>query len=285
MGEAACCVWDFTFWGVEGGAGIVKEWLEGVAKGWCFQLEQAPNPAPDSDGRHFQGRLSLKEKQREFWWGAGKECECPEVFKAHFSRTSGANRNNMFYVMKKETRVEGPWADTDPKEIYIPQQVRKIKLWYPWQQYIFGLAYSFDERHIWMIGDRGGGIGKSTLVTAMICSGLWEELPPCNSYKDINRAVATIGPKKGYVIDMPRGLPKSELAGFWAGIESIKNGRAWDDRYKWKRIIFDCPAIVVFTNVAPDWDLLSGDRWVCCHVGSDQSLVRVERGGFCGATL
>lgn len=72
----------------------------------------------------------------------------------------------------------------------------------------------FDERHIWLIKNTKGNIGKSTLVTAMICSGFWEELPPCNSYKDINRAVATIGPKKGYVIDMPRGLPKSKITKF-----------------------------------------------------------------------
>ena len=60
---------------------------------------------------------------------------------------------------------------------------------------------------------------------------------------------------------MPRGMKKDKLADFYAGIEVIKNGVAYDKRYNAKKIYFDRPRVFVFTNMLPCFDLMSKDRW------------------------
>lgn len=60
---------------------------------------------------------------------------------------------------------------------------------------------------------------------------------------------------------MPRAINKEKLAQFFAGIETLKSGYCYDDRYKFNRRLFDRPRICVFTNVEPDLKLLSKDMW------------------------
>jgi hypothetical protein len=72
------------------------------------------------------------------------------------------------------------------------------------------------------------------------------------------------------MIDMPRAIKKDKLNGFYSAIESLKDGYAFDDRYKFVEKIFDSPCIWVFTNTYPDTDLLSEDRWKFWHVGGTE---------------
>lgn len=65
---------------------------------------------------------------------------------------------------------------------------------------------------------------------------------------------------------MPRGMKKDKLGEFYAGIEIIKNGVAYDKRYTAKKIRFDRPNIFVFTNMLPVFELLSKDRWCILEV-------------------
>jgi len=72
------------------------------------------------------------------------------------------------------------------------------------------------------------------------------------------------------MIDVPRSLPKGKLNGFWSGIESLKDGYCWDDRYEFKEIVFDSPVIWVFSNESPDQEALSQDRWQFWHIEDDK---------------
>lgn len=60
---------------------------------------------------------------------------------------------------------------------------------------------------------------------------------------------------------MPRGMKKDKLGDFYSGIEVIKNGVAYDKRYSAKKIRFDRPRIIVFSNELPNFELMSEDRW------------------------
>lgn len=116
------CTWDFTWFpsyvtkeelkGIEPGdlddcdAGRkeIEDFLKQHCKKWCYQLELSA-----SGSHHYQGRVSLKEKSRlaglvKLWKGP------------HFSMTSNENRTNNFYVEKTDTRIDGPWKDTDKKK-------------------------------------------------------------------------------------------------------------------------------------------------------------------------
>lgn len=247
MTNNAVCNYDFTLWNKEKQWDIieVKEKLNLIAKKWCFQLEDA------GSGEHYQGRFSLKVKKRigEF-----------SFFSAHLSKTSKENQGNDFYVCKEETRVLGPWRDTD---INVPRQVREVESLYTWQKDIEEDIGKWNTRTINIIYDKKGNIGKSTLVAYLCCTRPEEvkAVPALNNYKDIMGMILCMPTAKMYLIDMPRGLDKSHQGEFFSAIEHIKNGHAFDTRYSYKEKWFDCPNIWIFTNVLPDTDFLSPDRW------------------------
>ncbi len=261
-------VWDFTLseekW--DGSYVDLAVKIDKMAKKWTFQLEQG-----ETGYKHFQGRISLKTKARL----NGVRMILPN---AHWSKTSNANKNNMFYVMKDDTRVSGPWDDSqDIIPGYIPRQIRQIQQLRPWQQQVLDNCKVWDDRTINILFDPEGCTGKSIIRTWIGVHKLGIVLPYCNDIKDIMRMVMN-RPKRGvYICDMPRSLNKDKLYGFFGGIESIKDGHAYDDRYKYKEEFFDSPVIWVFTNKLPEEKMLSKDRWVYWRVNGENKLEQFDR--------
>jgi len=72
---------------------------------------------------------------------------------------------------------------------------------------------------------------------------------------------------------MPRGMKKDKLGEFYSGIEVIKNGVAYDKRYSPKKLRFDRPAIVVFTNELPEFSLMSIDRWNVWEMTDSHNII------------
>lgn len=255
----ACCVYDFTMWNykdkkIENDESIllikekVIEFLVNICKKWCFQLE-----CGEENGHyHFQGRLSLKVKERE----NGVVNRFNHEFTSGWGRlsiTSKENSGNMFYVMKEDTRVKGPWSDEKDAPIYIPRQVREIegKL-YPWQQYIANCSEIWDTRSINIVYNPNGNIGKSTLKTYIICKKLGLAVPPLSNFMDMCQFICSFPPQRIYIFDLPRNYQSNKnMLGFWNGIEEIKNGYVFDTRYHGKIMTFDCPNIWIFTNELP----------------------------------
>lgn len=248
----ACCVYDFTLFD-DIGTMEVRQSLKDLCKKYCFQLEKGA----ESGTLHYQGRFSLKIKKRQT--ELIKLLNDKNWKKFHISVTSNENKGNNFYVSKEETRVDGPF--TDENDIYIPRDIRQINELRPWQNSLRSMLKEYDERTVDIVFDKNGNIGKSTLVRYMMLYDDAELLPFCNDYKDIMRMAYDIGPKKTYLIDMPRAINKEKLFQFFSGIETLKSGYCYDDRYKFTRRLFDRPRICVFTNVEPDKSLLSKDMW------------------------
>ena len=239
----------------------VKKLLTTYCKKWDFQEEIAPT----TGNHHMQGRMKLKVKERL----TGVEKKFPGW---HLSITSTENVNNNYYVTKEDTRIRGPWSSSDV-EIYIPRQVREIVQLHPWQDYILKDRDIWDTRHINIIIDTKGNIGKSTLVTYGGCKGLSRKIPYSNDFRDIMRMVMDAPTSKLYLFDLPKALKKEHLYQFFAGVEEIKNGYAYDDRYSFKEKYFDCPNIWIFTNTAPDRLMLSADRWRFWQIDDQMNLV------------
>lgn len=130
---------------------VLREW----AKKWVFQLEES-----DSGYVHYQGRVSLVKKRRVRELISASSGKLLAGW--HWCATSSACSNNMDYVMKADTRKEGPWSDTD-MEVYIPRQFRGLTL-RPWQKQVIDLSNVFDDRTIHLVYDQQGGHGKSTLA-------------------------------------------------------------------------------------------------------------------------
>lgn len=184
------CVYDFTLpnrYEID----ELKKLLRKNCKKWCVQLERG-----ESGYEHYQGRISLKMKKRLK--------QCKELFfnDIHLSPTSNENKKNMFYVMKDDTRIDGPWKDDD-EEIYIPRQIREIEKLYPWQQHIVDNYDIWDTRSINIVIDKKGNNGKSILVSYMRAHKLAFAIPYCNDFRDILRMIMDVPTRRCYLIDMP----------------------------------------------------------------------------------
>lgn len=166
----------------------------------------------------------------------------------------------MFYVLKDETRVNGPWSSED-EEKHIPWDVKLMKDLRPWQRSVAEWSGELELRKCRVIYCPEGNTGKTSLCRYMMVHGLGQMIPFANDFRDLLRMVCDMPTSKLYLIDMPRAISKEKLYQFWGAIEQIKGGYAYDDRYKFRQKIFDPPQVVVFMNALPDEGLLSQDRW------------------------
>jgi hypothetical protein len=251
-------VWDFTLTNKnEEDLNTLKAILISNCKNWAFQLEKG-----DQTGFiHWQGRLSLRKKKTQSSLISFFKNKEPFNL-AHFSPTATDNSKSFNYVLKDDTRIDGPWSDKDEIK-YETKQIKIFKKYelYPYQEKLKNMSTIFDMRSIDLIYDIVGNAGKSIFSEYLEYSGIAEAVPPFRLMDDIFQWVCSRPIKQCYIFDMPRGMKKDKLADFYAGIEVIKNGVAYDKRYNAKKIYFDRPRVFVFTNMLPCFDLMSKDRW------------------------
>lgn len=276
-----CTTWDFTiykiFHGEELDHNTLCTFLRMHCKKWCFQLENGLNH--EANGPHYQGRISLKVKTRQN--GVDKIFR-PHFPTAHLSRTSNENTKNNFYVMKLETKLDGPWMDVETQRLqilenmegYIPRQIRNVTTLYHFQEHIINdCKNNIDEDTVNVLIDFNGMIGKTWLAQYLSVHKLALSVPPLKDFKDISQFCGSFTPQKAYIIDMPRALSKDNLKQFYSGIEYLKGGVLFDTRYKGQRVDFDRPIIWIFTNEVPDTSNLSLKRWKLWIVNNNRELV------------
>lgn len=266
----ALAVWDFrynaeTFNSVE----EIRNLFKGIAKNYVFQLEEG-----DSGYKHYQGRLSLIKKRRK-----SEKHILLKLFKEtppnYLEPTVLTEyRGEAFYVMKDDTRTDGPWRDDDEVKV-MTRQLKdfKTEVEYDWQRQVMDMCSIYDNRKIDLLYDIHGNIGKSILCEALEYYNLAEEIPPFRLMDDIFQWVYAFPGKKAYIVDLPKGIKKDKLGDLYAGLEVIKNGVAYDKRYNAKKIRFDRPRIFVFTNKLPIFKLLSLDRWQVWVINEKKELV------------
>lgn len=254
----------------------LKETCRKLGKKWVFQLEKS-----DTGYEHYQGSLSLIKKRRvgelKSLWAAQHEAgELPSPLPNYIAPKVTNNVGDVFYSTKLDTRVDGPWKDTDVEQ-YIPRDIREVmdleSFPSPWQKDVIDMVSVFEVRKVDIIIDHTGGKGKSTLVRYLGCTGRAKKIPFANDYKDIMRMVMDMPTQRMYFIDMPRAIGKERLYQLYGAIEEIKSGYAFDDRYSFKDKYFDPPRVVVITNTAPDLNLLSPDRWNLWAIDETRGLV------------
>lgn len=232
----------------------LKKLLEEFCKSGTFQLELSP----DTEYKHFQGRVSLKKKLT-----LGQLIKAtPAVIKGiHWSCTS-TNCEDNDYTQKEWSRVDGPWTLFEDEIIETIQlkEFHKLEL-YPWQSKVKESCKIYDDRTINMIYDQHGNLGKSIFCEYLEWHNLAEEIPPFRLMDDIFQWVYNFSGKKAYFLDLPRGMKKDKLGDFYSGIEIIKNGVCYDKRYLAKKKRFNRPVIWIFSNMLPCFTLMTKDRW------------------------
>ena len=248
--------WDFD---------TVKTWCKEWGKKWVFQLETS-----EKGYVHWQGRISLIKKITKA--GAIKKmAPLPMYFEPTITKE---HQKESFYACKAATRTDGPWRDDDVEKPPLTKQLTeflKLEL-RPFQANLKLECKKWDPRRIDIIYDSIGNCGKSMLSEYLEYENLAEEVPPFRAMEDIMGWVCTRPIKPVYIFDMPRGMKKDKLADFYSGIETIKNGIAYDKRYKAIKKRFDRPRVFVFTNTTPVFELLSMDRWVVWDMKPDYDV-------------
>jgi hypothetical protein len=240
----------------------MKATLRELASRWTFQREVS-----DGGYNHYQGRLSLKKKRRvaelkQLWRNQYDNGSLKAPLPNYIEPTSNPSKGEVFYATKLDTRVEGPWSDKDETKVLTRQLQNFMKFeYYPWQVKVMEIVKQYDERAIHIIYDQHGDLGKSVFCEYLEYTDHGFEIPPFRQMEDIMAFVMNFKPAKAYLVDMPRGMKKDKLGEFYSGLESLKNGFAYDKRYEGRKLRFDRPQIIVFTNHLPDFNLMSKDRW------------------------
>lgn len=257
-------VWDLTVYNYSFDS--LMEWaIENTKR---FEGQEEINPKTQNE--HFQARVSLFDKKRVK--------EIPNSINGHFTITSKKNIDNNFYVFKNPSKKpDGFEIRYNYKDVKVEtKQLGMFKTYQlrNYQDKILNMCSQFDMRSIDLIFDPIGNIGKSIFSEYCEYKGLVEEIPPYRLMDDIFQWVCTRPIKKAYFIDFPRGMKKDKLGDLYAGIEIIKNGCAFDKRYSGKKIRFDRPRVFVFTNILPEFQLMSRDRWNVWQITEDYNMVK-----------
>lgn len=291
-------VWDITAWIPLGGSEDpepVRVLLREIAKKWVFQLEQgqvdrvvaaaAASTPSATEGetkqrRHWQIRLSLVAKLRKS--GVIKLLKGTVLEDAFPTPTTRGQRDGFDYVMKTATRIAGSWRDgAEEEKREEPPQI-KGKALFKWQEQcrdnLMRPITDVERRKVNVLYDPVGGIGKSIFKAMCKWKG-WAAVPPY--FKEIKdtMAYALATPSSAYLIDVPRDAFGKKLKDFWAGIENLKDGVAYDVRYKYRENLQDNPKMWILTNKMPDKAWMSRDRWVVWMVGPTDELVDVTDAG------
>lgn len=248
----------------------IIDFLKPLCKKWCFKGEEG-----EGGYKHWQGRLSLIVRKRKttllilfqkFLKENNNEKTGMYLEPTKTGEFEKVANNQFTYIEKSDTQLTQVYKDCIDA-VYIPRQLRNIKVLYPWQNQIKEDINIFNERSINVIFDPTGGIGKSTICSYLELNENCVDVPPITDSHYLMSSVCDIlmGKKlrdpKALFFDLPRALNKDNLTSMFVVIEQIKKGKLYDYRNHYKEWWIDSPNIWVFTNSLPNINLLSKDRW------------------------
>lgn len=244
-----CYVYAATIWDTIDAKKDIFEFFNLIAKKFVFQLEECPT----TKTHHYQCYINLKVKKRR--------TELIKMFNSRgFNgadiRVASSNGKEILksYAMKKESRLDGPWAD---HPIYLGRDL--IKSLRPWQQEVVNmLDQPVHPRRIWWYYDKDGGVGKSSLGKYMYFHHKVIMLK-VGKASDILNLVYKLPAQKMYIFDIARTVRKDLLIDMYTAIEEVKTGYIVNTKYETGVKLFDRPHIIVFSNYKPKKDALSSD--------------------------
>lgn len=290
-------IWDIT---VPGRDDLTKEKvaevLESWASKWAFQLEEGKKNKDETDEKdeknegkeekkrgyvHWQIRVCLHKKERI--GPLRKMIKESALHGGWATKTSKdvaeeAKRGIFRYIIKSQTRLEGPWTNETANTLKpeAPDIKRCRANLYPYQKEILEQMDSKEEpTRINVICNPTGQIGKSTLRRIIRWDNKHRVVPPAYDAAEMIANVMCMPEAKAYLCDIPRQQNEKKAHLVWAGIEELANGHVWDKRHVFKDRIMWKPHIWVMTNMHPDevFKMLSVGRINVFIIGVDKTLI------------
>ncbi|AXH76167.1 MAG: putative viral replication protein [Cressdnaviricota sp.] len=208
-----------------------------------IQTEIGDNGTP-----HLQGMIWCKKPHRD------TEFKLPKQI--HWEKLKDTD-NERDYCAKDETHdgvFRTEWGF--PK----PLKILKKEDFYDWQVQMDNcLSYEPDDRTIYWVYSKNGGMGKSTFCkylaytyNAVICGK--------GNYSDIINIMfnANMDNTNLVVFDLPRNNGNKVS---YSALEAIKNGMICNTKYETGNKLFNPPHILIFANDEPEWEAMSEDRF------------------------
>jgi len=229
----------------------VKETITRLCKkgGFGFEIgEECGTP-------HLQGYFSLIRKMRIT--GLHKE---PGFARASFRAVR--NEQALIDYIKKDNNF---WTHGFPKP------VRIIENLHPWQKDAEALltAPISDDRLVNWWWEPNGNIGKSAFAKYMVVK---HKALYCSSgkYADLINLVFNVDMNECscVIFDIPRNQGNNVS---YSAIESIKNGLICNTKYETGTKVFNSPHILILSNMPPDIESLSLDRWKIRNLGEKKT--------------
>jgi len=130
-----------------------------------------------------------------------------------------------------------------------------------------------NDRTVVWIYNKKGNVGKSKLCKFLAWKGL-AKLITGGSASQLKSAIFTAGPKRCYLVDLPRTRGKDErMEDILSAVEALKNGFVQDHMYgKDNELFMMPPHVICFSNAPPPYLKLSLDRWTTFTITEDMDL-------------
>lgn len=287
-----CKVWDLTGWTSKGWVkDSVEELLKKHGDKWAFQLELAGENEINYDykyelvkGRYDENSEQTIKDSMEMEKSGGLHFQCRVCLRGnrahktavvrlfegmHVSPTSTKSTKNFDYVMKEETRIDGPWTSENIEEeedVFIDEEVKRIaNELKPWQTSILKVLEEQSRDKIAVVLDKIGGIGKTTLTDVARYKKIAGIIPSLDTTKLMMECIFGQLTKNRkiskWIVDLPRATNEETIAQTYKAMETLKGGTAYDSRFTFREIITKRPSILVFTNKIPNLNYISKFRW------------------------
>ena len=244
--------------------------LAEFSKQWCFQLEKGSK----LEKLHYQCRMILEEPQMLATMLHCFECRGFNVHDVTFlpeSNKSIEQGGLSFYVMKDDTRVDGPWCDPTYKPPkppdWIPEMCQTIRDHpRPWMSSLLTkLAGPAHHRKIiWICTLHGlGGVGKSLFTTYLEAANIACYLGDGTPIQ-LKEGTIAEGEWPAYTLDLPKTFAHDNRLGDYINtLETIKNGFIKTAMHgKRKKLMMERrPHVIGFANIHPPFGMMTEGRF------------------------
>jgi len=248
---------------------------------WCTKFVFQKEKGSETGYIHWQVRILLGKKKTL----PAMLSEVVPAIGGNFSVTSNTVHTHakaFNYVMKEDSRLEGPWTDeeTPRPRVLTTQLVNFMKCEkYGWQAHAEELCQLYHERWLYYLYDPHYNSGKSIFCEYLEYNGLAEEIPGIFTLaEDIMQFVMSMPKSKCYLFDMPAAMKKEKMNQMYTALEMLKNGFLFDKRYNGKKQRIDRPGVICFANNLPKLDLMAPDRWKVLYITPDKNIVPFDPG-------
>ena len=261
---------------------VVDIFTEMPFTNWCFQLEEGKRAGKE----HFQCRAMIDPPQQTatlLHLFESRGFDKRDVTCSPESNKSIEQGGLSFYVMKDDTRKEGPWYDSTWKvkkrHVYEGKDLECMKVPLPFQaQVIAKVNTPPDDRRIhWVYNPKGCG-GKSKLMKWFRFNDPDVARVGLGSATQIKTSIIAKGPHRAYMVDLPRvrGTDEKQQELFSA-LEEIKNGWVESPMYgKADELLMEPPHVWVFSNELPTLSHCTLDRWAVWELSGEMASAELR---------